>query len=62
VSYLQEEQPLCNWCRLMQLVRGHEEDDVQLVHTRGHLIVLIDNIEVERFNEIPTECLCGRHL
>jgi len=51
---------MCDWCRLMLTVRG--QDDVALVHHGHQLIVLIDNVEVDRFGEIPTECLCGRHL
>ena len=59
---LAEEDPMCDWCRLMLTVKGHEEDDVALVHSKGQLIVLINDVEVDRYNEIPTVCLCGRHL
>ena len=63
MSYLTEEQPRCNFCRLTEVLHRYRGEDVVLVHhDPQQVVVFINAVEVRRFDDMPTECLCGQHV
>jgi hypothetical protein len=59
---INEEDPPCNYCRLMEAMRGRDPEEFVLRAWPGGTIELIHGDQIAgSFGELTLACLCGQH-